>query len=491
MAHIESGSSTAGRANVDSNYQLSVTTNTDPTKAGAARMFSENDPGDVTGSAYLYSPETSDDYRLRVAVDSVLDQEVFNYTVQHTGKFHYAFTTLTSTVTGGYLTTNSGSITTITTGCRMRTWRHFAMPLQQSPLYVEFVASFSNTFVTNTTVDFGVFVDGASNPFAPTDGVYFRATSAGLEGIANYNGVESTTGALLVAPGGAAWSPTPNKVYQFLISSTNREVKFWIDDVLYGTIGLSSSQIGPCASLEVPLAVRHAIAGGAASAAMQFKLASYSVQAGDVERDKPWGATMSAMGNGLQVQQGATTGGQLTTYALGAAPGAVTLTASTAPATNTLGGLYLLPAAITAGESDYPLFAWLNPASTVAIQGKTFHCTGIIVGDAVVTTALTGGGIGLHWAVGFGSTASSLVTAESASFANGTTKIARKLPLGVVQWFAATAAVGATAQGRQITFPTSLAVNPGEYLHIIMRAIGTSTSAGGIRGSITPLGYFE
>lgn len=491
MAHIEGGSSTAGTANVDTNYQLNVVTNTDPTKAGATRIFSENDPGDVTGTAYCYSPETSDDYRLRVAIDSVLDQELFNYTVQHSGKFHYAFTTLTSTVTGGYWTTNSGSVTTITTGCRMRTWRHFQMPSQQAPIYVEFVAAFSNTFVTNTTIDFGLFIDSGSNPFTPTDGVYFRATSAGLEGVCNYNGVEVTTGPMLVAPAGAAWSPTNNANYQFLISITNREVKFWIDDVLYGSIAIEAANIAPAASLELPLAVRHAIAGGAASAALQFKVASYSVQVGDVGRDKPWGATMSAMGNGLQVQQGATTGGQLTTYAIGAAPTAVTLTANTGPATNTLGGLYLLPAAITAGESDYPMFAWQNPASTAAIQGKTFHCTSIIVGDTVVSAALTGGGIGLHWAFGFGSTSSSLATTEAASFANNTTKIARKIPLGVVQWFAATAAVGATAQGRQITFPTSLAVNPGEYLHIIMRAIGTSTSAGGIRGSIAVLGYFE
>lgn len=491
MAHLETGGSVAGKANVDSDFQLTVTTNTDATKAGATRIHSENDAGDVTGTAYCYSPETSDDYRLRVAVDSVLDQETFNYTVQHTGKFHYAFTTLTSTVTGGYWTSNSGSVTTITTGCRLRTWRHFPIPAQQAPLYVEFVAAFTNTFVTNTTVDFGLFIDSAANPFTPTDGVYWRATSAGLEGVVNYNGTESTTGALLVAPAGAVWAPTPNKVYQFLVSISNREVKFWIDDVLYGKIELSSSQIAPCASLQLPLAMRHAIAGGAASAAMQFKVASYSVQAGDVERDKPWGATMSAMGNGLQVQQGATAGGQLTTYALGAAPTAVTLTASTAPATNTLGGLYLLPAAITAGESDYPMFAWLNPASTVAIQGKTFHCTGVIVGDAIVTTALTGGGIGLHWAVGYGSTASTLATTEQTSFANNTTKIARKIPLGVVQWFAATAAVGATAAGKQITFPTSLAVNPGEYLHVIMRAIGTNVTAGGIRGSIAVLGYFE
>jgi uncharacterized protein YcfJ len=58
----------------------------------------------------------------------------------------------------------------------------------------------------------------------------------------------------------------------------------------------------------------------------------------------------------------------------------------------------------------------------------------------IVSAALTGGGIGLHWAIGYGSTAATLATTETGSFANNTTKIARKVPLGVVQWFAATAA---------------------------------------------------
>lgn len=34
MAIIDTGSSTAGKANVDASYQLAVTTNTDATKAG-------------------------------------------------------------------------------------------------------------------------------------------------------------------------------------------------------------------------------------------------------------------------------------------------------------------------------------------------------------------------------------------------------------------------------------------------------------------------
>ncbi|MFN7611026.1 MAG: hypothetical protein ACK5QX_08840, partial [bacterium] len=43
---------------------------TTPADVGGVRLFSENDAGDVTGEAYLYSPETDEDYRLRVAQDT-------------------------------------------------------------------------------------------------------------------------------------------------------------------------------------------------------------------------------------------------------------------------------------------------------------------------------------------------------------------------------------------------------------------------------------
>lgn len=485
------GSVTGNGAEVDADLQAMVVTNTDPTKAGSTRAFSENDPGVVTGTASCLSTETSTDYRLRVGIDSVLDNEILNYTVQNTGKHHYAFITMLSTVTGGFFTTNSGSITTISTGVRLRTWRLFPIQAQQGQLYVEVVAAFSNTFVTNSTIDFGLFTDSAANPFAPTDGAYFRATSAGLFGVLNYAGAEVTTAAFVSVFGGGTWVPTINTVYQFLIVMTSREVQFWIDNVLYGTIAVATSQIGPCASSSLPFAVRHAIGGTAAGAAWQLKISRYSVLAGDLDRNQSLGEKMVVAGGSVQVQQGATTGGQLITYALGAAPAAVTLTASTAPATNTLGGLFLLPAAINTGESDYPMFAWLNPAGTTAIQGKVFHCTGVIIGDLLVTTALTGGGMSFTWAIGYGSTAPSLATVETASFVTNTTKIARKMTLGVTQTLVATAAVLTKSDGRSITFPTPLPINPGEYLHAILRCIGVNITAGGIRGSVAFLGYFE
>ena len=149
--------------------------------------------------------------------------------------------------------------------------------------------------------------------------------------------------------------------------------------------------------------------------------------------------------------------------------------------------------AITPAASDYPLFAWQNPLGTAAIPGKVFVCTDVIIGDLSVTTALTGGPLLLQWAIGYGSTASTLATTESASFtAGGTTKIARKIPLGA-QALAATAAVGAISPGFQRSFGNApIPINPGEFLHIILRIPGgTATTAGAPRGSVAVLGYFR
>ena len=54
--------------------------------AAGPAIFSENDPGTITNARYVLSPETDDDYRLRVAHDHILDRETFNYTAQNTGK---------------------------------------------------------------------------------------------------------------------------------------------------------------------------------------------------------------------------------------------------------------------------------------------------------------------------------------------------------------------------------------------------------------------
>ena len=459
--------------------------NASPAGVGAIRTFSENDAGDITGTPYLLSPETTGDYRLRAVQDTILDSEVFCYANQNTGKHSYAATTLAMALTSNALVTNSGSITTLSTASFFRTQQYFELCGSQSSTYVTTEAALSAALATNTTIDFGMFLQSGTSPYAPTDGAYFRITSAGFQGVINFAGSETTTSVF-------SFTHVINQVYGFMISVSTDKVEFWIDDILYATLNTQVSNGAPFAAMSLPYQIRHAIGGTAASAALSLRVFTYSVQVNDMT-NLSYAAIATARGNSLQVQQGATTGGQLTTYALGAEPAAVTLTASTAPATNTLGGLFLLPVAITPAASDYPLFAWQNPAGTAAIPGKVFMCTDVIIGDLSVTTALTGGPLLLQWAVGYGSTASTLATTESTTFtAGGTTKIARKIPLGA-QGLAATSAVGVVAPGFQRSFGDApLPINPGEFLHIILRIPGgTATTAGAPRGSVAVLGYFR
>jgi hypothetical protein len=495
MAGIRLEGNTSGNvAEVNSSNQLKVVGETNvasnPGNVGAVRLFSESDPGAVTGVASLLSPEVSGDYRLRVGQDVLLDSDTFSYTSQNTGRYRYVFTTLTMSQNSGSLQTNNGGITTINTAAAFRSWQTFSLLGQQTPLTVEFSAAITAARATNSTVDFGMFITTGpdTSPYVPADGVYFRITSAGVFGVVN-NGSETLTSAF-TTDGVTPFSPTINQVYQFVIAITERKVEFWIDDVLYATTTTPVGVGQPFQSSSLPMQIRHAIGGTAASAAFSLRFYDYSVQLGDLPQ-YPVQTLAARQGGSLQIQNGGTASvGQLSTYALGAAPSAVTLTASTAPATNTLGGLFLLPAAITAGESDYPLFAWSNPAATILAPGKIFMCTGIIVSEALVATVLAGGPIAICYAIGFGSTAATLATTESASFATGTTKISRKYPLGV-QGFAATAAAGTVVAGFQRDFSNApIPVNPGEILHCIIRAIGTSTSSGAIRGGVTFIGYF-
>ena len=119
------GSTSGLGAEVNASNQLKVVpeTNaaTNPGNVGAIRIFSENDAGTITGTPNLISPETTTDYRLRTVNDTILDDEVFCYANQNTGKHSYAATTLTMALASNALVTNSGNITTINTASFFRT----------------------------------------------------------------------------------------------------------------------------------------------------------------------------------------------------------------------------------------------------------------------------------------------------------------------------------------------------------------------------------
>ena len=204
---VNSGAAAAAAKRLAVNLALP---SVEPDEVGAVRMFLENDPGAISSVPSLQSPECDDDYRMRVSLDTVLDTENFNYAAQNTGKHNFGNTTLAATWNQGGFLTNSGSVTTTTTGLRIRTYACF--PLHGTRrTYIEQFISFSALVPTNTRIDFGLFLDAAANPFAPTDGVYFSFQNGAIAGICNYNGSETANAAI-------AFTPTLNRKYKFTIS---------------------------------------------------------------------------------------------------------------------------------------------------------------------------------------------------------------------------------------------------------------------------------
>lgn len=467
MAGIRIEGNTSGNvAEVNASNELTVVLPTAAARVGAVRIMSENDAGDVTGTPYLYSPETDEDYRLRVAQETVFDTETFNYAAQNTGKHYYQNTTMTNGWTAAGLTTNSANITTTTTGTGFSTYAMFPM-IGTTEMYCEMEAAFTAQPTGNTVVDFGLFQRATTNPFAPTDGVYFRLNASGLQGVLNRGGVETATN--------ITFSYTNNKVYQFLISMHEREVKFWIDDDLYLSVPTPAADGQPFQAASQPFSVRHAIVGGAAGAALSFQLKDYTVSVGGGAFGvDPWNQGNRVFGT-YQGVSGGTMGSLATTpNSTNATAAAPSNTALTANLPGGLGGEGSVTAAASAA-TDGIWGSYQNPAGSTTVQGRRLVISGVLVdavniGAAVATTATT-----IRFALAFGHTAVSLATAEAAA-----AKAARRVSLGYMSWPVG-AAIGAppTAGSLFVSFADGpIYVNPGEFVALVGKfVVGTATAS--------------
>jgi hypothetical protein len=442
---------------------------------GGARLFSENDPGDVTGIPYLKSPETSPDWRLRVGADSVWDDENFNYTAQNFNKHSYLTNTLTMTWAGGFLNTNGSAVTTTAAGCQFRTYRHF--PLQGAGgVYCESAMALSNTPVTNWNLDFGLFLPAAASTSMPLDGVYFRINSTGVFGVLNNNGTESATAVF-------AFTPAINQVYKYNITITDSEVEFWIDDVLYGEKARPVAAGSAMYAGSNPFAIRHHHTG-VTSAVIQAKFANYTISMADMDNVRLWASNKAGQGlSAIQYASGGAAGMTANNVNI-TAPAAATLANATAGYA-TLGGKFVF-AAVAGAETDYALFAFLNPAAAVGLTGRNLVVRGVWIDtyNAVVAVATTP--TVLEWSASTGSTAVTLLTTDTA-----VARLPKRIALGV-QTFQVGALAGAQAPRVDVNLDAPLVVEPGTYFHIILRMpYGTATATELFRGQVGINAYWE
>jgi hypothetical protein len=456
--------------------------------AGNVNMFTESDPGDITGTQTVYAPQTDEDYRLRIALETYLDQETFNYTAQNTGKFRYFTTTMTSLWTVNGLQTNGGNATTAGNSTLVQTYSYF--PLHGvSSTYFQFNAGFNqSSFPTNTNLNFGAFIAANTTtpaaPYTPADGVYFQATSAGLVGVINFNGAETATSTFLSSFGGSAWAPVANKRYNFCITVNERDVEFWIDDVLYGRLVTPLAQGQPFISSSLPLSVQHAITAAPNSNFSMFISDTTVSLGGPNVADRFTTIGNRVMGSYQGLSGG--TMGSLANYANSTTPTAFVPSNTTIVAAQLgLGGQFFETATL-ALNTDGNICYYFNPFGTSAIQGRRLVIRGIGL-TSYIQTLIAGGPFINQYSLAFGHTTT---TATLGGTEGASNKIARRIALSsftqAVTSNQAASSIVSQPGGSFMDFGDApVFVNPGEHVALVVKRVGTVATAGVIAHIVT------
>ena len=461
-----------------------------PAGVGGIRNFAENDAGTITGSVNLKSPEADFDYRMRVSQDLLLDDETFNYTAQNTGKHSYSNTTMTNSWAAGNLTTNSGNITTTTTGTQFNTYAVFPV-LGTTTVSLDAELGFTAQPQTNTFVEWGIGQPGTSTT-APTDGAFFRLSSAGLQGIVSFNGSETSTGVFHLAAGAGTWVYTNSKKYQFILYQSCTEAYFWVDDgtgaVLLGEIEIPTATGAVAMSGSGQVFFKQRITGGAGGATLSALIARYSLRQGGMQiATTPSTQGSRIYGSYQQLSGSATLGtiarvGTITTGNEANVTAAVPTT-TTAALGSGLGGTFWETASL-ALNTDGIIMSFQVPAGSANLSGRRLVLRGIYL-SSYIQTVIVGGPFIAEWFLAFGHTAVSLATAESA-----TTKAPRRIPLPFVQTVTAAQAVS-TLVSNTTGFcdfgDAPIFVNPGEFVQLCNRHLGTVGTSGTIVHRVVPI----
>ena len=477
MAGIRIEGNTSGNvAEVNAAGELKVTLSQSEDTAGYATMTSEVDGGTVTTTRLMRDLETSEDYRLRVGVDTLLFSEFFPGAAYNSAVWTQVLTTMTATVANGFATLNAGLSVASAAVARVQTYRSFPI-FNTVPTYMECVLQFAQPPVTSNVTEWGMFI--ASGTTAPTDGAFFRFLANGeFRAVVNANGTETQSGTL-----NSTTLVGTNTSHHFVIAVADDDCEFWIDDVLVAKITRPAAGYAMVASQNLPMCFR-TYNSGATGSAQVMRVGMVGCSIGDIGSNKPWAHILT--GAGGHSSQGQTGGTMLGTalWANSANPAAAVPTNTTAALGTGLGGNFWSTASL-AVNTDGIISSYQVPLGTAALPGKSLYITGVVV-DSIVQTVLAGGPFILQWGIAYGHNTVTIATAADTVVL----KAPRRIPLGF-QYFPATAAVG--SQGGRLTmqFMSPILVQPGEFIATIYKNIGTVGTSGTIAHVIGFEGYWE
>ena len=489
MAVIQTGGSVAGVANVDSYFNLNVAGPKNILATGFYGLAGINDDGTIVAGGRINRAYMAEGGALYAGNKRLLWDDTFNATAQNTSKYKFSATTMTGAMAGGFLTLNSGSITTVSTSCGFQTFKQFPL-FAKAELRANFSVQIPNGAQANQTIEFGLFqaaLNGAA-PGAPTDGVLFRYDpTGGLRGVINYNGTETQTGTIT--------PPSTNTNHDYLIVTNSDAALFYIDGILQGIITLltaAPTQGQPFQAASQPATWRVYTAGSAPALAPILKCSDVYVSELGPDNQAPWSQQKSGFGHmGYQGQNGGTMG-STSNFGNGALAAASILSNTNVGTGNPAGlGGYSHDLCTLAAGTDGIVTSFQNPAAAAGVTGRNLVITGVWI-HSVVDTVIVGGPLAFVYTLAYGHTAISLATTETSSFTSGTTKAPRRIAIGCEGMAAAAAAGTLLSQaGVYRQFISPITVAPGEFVAVVGRNFGTAVTSGSVVHAVGFDAYFE
>jgi hypothetical protein len=474
-------------ANIDDGYSVNVALTLDSEKAGYVTIASEKDAGNYTGNREVIRIKTSKDYRTRIGLDTTLMSEYFSNTTLNSSLWTAPATTMTVVCAGGFCTLNSGGSVATGTVARLTSYRTFPVIGPYGVNY-QMTAKFTSIPILNNVVEWGAGICTASA--LPTDGAFFRISATGeFRAILNYNGIEVQSDSLdfnaLV---------DVNTMHQFLITITDGDVRYWIDDIIVATIFTQVGSPYCVSSAALPVFVR-TYNVTAVSVAQKISIGQISVTIADINAGKQMGHTASSDGSMLYQNPSnyGTTIGQTARYGYSANPAAGTPSITAANLGSGLGGVFIANIGGTSLSTDkgYIISSYQIPTMTKNIPGMTLYITGIKFNAKNEVVANGVGPLTYEVIAAYGAT--QVDGYNGGVPESNIAKVARLVNLGV-QSFPAAAIVGADASPEiNVNFKEGpIVVNQGEFIQILIKFITfTDTNTQALWCYVTFTGYWE
>ena len=443
---------------------------------GSVRLHAEVDAGTVIGTPTLKALEVSSDFRLRVGVDHSVINELFPGTILNTALFTTPTTTMTATVSGGFVNLNAGL--SLASGAVARLSSDRSFPCYKSyTTYYESQLQLTETPIAGNVCEWGAGI--ATGTATPTDGCFFRLNASGeFRAVINNNGSEIQSASLSFAN-----LIGVNTSRSFLIYVISNKALFWIDNILVAEIEMPAAQGSVTSSMQLPILFRN-YNNTAVSTAQVMKISFVNVTMADQNTSKLWNSILCGAGGHSSQGQTGQTMGSTALYANNQVAGAGAAMTNTTSALGVgLGGQFSALPTLVVG-TDGIVSSFQVPLGSSIVPAKTLYITRITL-NAAVTTTLAGGNVLYAYSLAYGHTNVSLATTEST-----TTKASRRLPIGFHN-FAAAAPSGTIGGTIDLDLNSPIVVQPGEFIQLVAKNLGVVTTAGVITFLVSFGGYWE